>query len=166
MATPNVFQGDLHVTGTITAGALTPSGGTVKNSSVSSAAGDEIVATKLEHQHVLVYGKAGTAASETFGLYTAYGDGSIVSVKAASVAIAVGSATVTVDLKKNGTTVLSSVITLDSGNTARVAEAGTLSVTTYGDGDFFELVIVATASGGTIPTGLQVTVVLREDAAP
>jgi hypothetical protein len=81
------------------------------------------------------------------------------------VAIAVGGATVTVDVKKNGATVLSSVITLDSGNTARIMENGTLSGTTLAAGDFLEAVIVATAGGGTIPTGLLVQVIIDEDAA-
>ena len=79
---------------------------------------------------------------------------------------ALTTATVTVDLKKNGTTVLTGVITLDNGNTAYIPEAGSLGTATYGNDDVLTLVIVAAASGGTLPTGLGVTVILREDAAP
>lgn len=164
MAAPTVIQGDLHVTGTVTGGSLTPSALTVTNASVSSTAA--IAATKLEHQFALSYTQNGTAASATIPLHVAYGAGTIVSVKAASIAIAVGAATVTVDLKKGGTTCLSGVITLDSGNAARTSEAGSLTVTTYSADNFLELVIVATAGGGTLPTGLIVTVILRENAAP
>lgn len=161
----NTITGDLVVTGTLYTGAFVPSSGSVTNASVAATAA--IAATKLEHQFALTYGTSGTAASATVPIHIGYGlTGDIISIKAASIAIAVGAATVTVDLKKNGTTCLTGVITLDSGNTARVAEAGTLSVTTYAAGDLFELVIVATASGGTLPTGLGVTVILREDAAP
>lgn len=165
MAMVNTTYGDMHVTGTLTAGALTPSGGSVTNSSVSASAA--IQASKLEHQLHLTYGQSGTAASVTIPLHCAYGaTGDIISIKAGSVAVAVGAATVTVDLKKNGTTCLSGVITLDTGNSTYTGEAGTLSVTDYVAGDVFTLVIVATAGGGTLPTGLFVTVVLREDAAP
>ena len=164
MAAPTVIQGDLHVTGTVTGGSLTPSALTVTNASVSSTAA--IAATKLEHQFALSYTQNGTAASATIPLHVAYGAGTIVSVKAASIAIAVGAATVTVDLKKGGTTCLSGVITLDSGNAARTSEAGSLTVTTYSADNFLELVIVATAGGGTLPPGLIVTVILRENAAP
>ena len=164
MAAPTVIQGDLHVTGTVTGGSLTPSALTVTNASVSSTAA--IAATKLEHQFALSYTQNGTAASATIPLHVAYGAGTIVAIKAASIAIAVGAATVTVDLKKGGTTCLSGVITLDSGNTARTSEAGSLTVTTYSADNFLELVIVATAGGGTLPTGLIVTVILRENAAP
>ena len=164
MAAPTVIQGDLHVTGTVTGGSLTPSALTVTNASVSSTAA--IAATKLEHQFALSYTQNGTAASATIPLHVAYGAGTIVSVKAASIAIAVGAATVTVDLKKGGTTCLSGVITLDSGNAARTSEAGSLTVTTYSADNFLERVTVPTAGGGTLPTGLIGTVNLRENAAP
>lgn len=164
MAAPTVIQGDLHVTGTVTGGSLTPSALTVTNASVSSTAA--IAATKLEHQFALSFCSSGNAASATIPLHVAYGAGTIVSIKAASVTAPAGAATVTIDLKKGGTTCLSGVITLDSGNTARTSEAGSLSVTTYSADNFLELVIVATAGGGTLPTGLIVTVILRENAAP
>ena len=164
MAAVSTIQGDAHFTGTVTAGGLTPSAGTVTNTSVSATAA--IAATKLEHQFALSYTQNGTAASATIPLHVAYGAGTIVSIKAASIAAAVGAATVTVDLKKGGTTCLPGVITLDSGNTARTSEAGSLTVTTYSADNFLELVIVATAGGGTLPTGLIVTVILRENAAP
>lgn len=164
MASPTTFSGDVVVPGTLYVGSFVPSAGSVRNAGVAADAA--IQATKLQHQYVQHYFKTGTAATETVPIHVAYGaTGTIVAIKAGSIAIAVGAATVTIDLKKNGTTCLSAVITLDSGNTARVVEAGTLTVTDYVTGDFFELVITATAGGGTIPTGLGVVVVFREDAA-
>jgi hypothetical protein len=78
----------------------------------------------------------------------------VVSVKAGSIAIAVGAATVTVDVKKNNVSILTAVITLDTGNTARVAEAGTILTASAVAGDTYELVIVATAGGGTLAHGV------------
>jgi hypothetical protein len=68
---------------------------------------------------------------------------------------------VTVDLRKNGTTVLSAVITLNNANTARVAVAGALSVTTLVAGDVLE-VVTATAGGGTLATGVFAIVTVNE----
>jgi len=161
----NGVDGDFLVGGTLYVGSFVPSSGSIRNASVAADAA--IAASKLEHQFALTYGTSGTAASATIPIHCAYGaTGDVISIKAGSVAIAVGAATVTVDLKKNGTTVLTGVITLDTGNTAYIGEAGSILTAPYVAGDTFTLVVVATAGGGTLPTGLFVTVILREDAAP
>ena len=153
---------DVHVNGTLTAKVFSPPSGCIDNDAIEGGAG--IDTTKLDHRHRKTYAISGTAASVTYPIHIAKAAGTVLSIEAASIAIAVGSATVTVDLKKNGSSILTAVITLDSGNTARVAEAGTINTSAYVDGDFFELVIVATASGGTIPTGLIVDVEFDEAA--
>lgn len=135
-------------------------------STVNIAAGAGIDAGALDHQHRIHYGTSGTAASATVPIYECRGStGRIRQIRAGSIAIAIGAATVTIDLKKNGTTCLSAVITLDTGNTARISEAGTLTVTSLVVGDLLELVIVATAGGGTLPTGMWVDVTVDEDYA-
>lgn len=165
MAAPTTFPGDVHISGSLTCGSFTPSSGSVTNASVSASAA--VQASKLEHQYQPVYRQNGSASSVTETIHVGYGaTGDIIAFRAGSVAIAVGAATVTVDLKKNGTTCLSGVITLDSGNTAYTPEAGTLTTTTYVAGDVFTIVTVATAGGGTLPTGLFVQPIFREDAAP
>ena len=76
--------------------------------------------------------------------------------------------TVTVDVKKNGVSVLTAVITLDSANTARIAEDGTLDSgeVTLAVDDLLEIVIVATVGTGTLATGPFVDVVVEELGAP
>jgi hypothetical protein len=106
----------------------------------------------------------GTATTETaVPLGQGYAAGSIVAARASSIGVAAGAATVVIDLKKNGTTILSGTITLDSGNTLRVLEAGALATPTYAAGDHFEAAITATAGGGTLPTGLLVELILDEN---
>jgi len=144
--------------GTITAG-------TIVNADLADAAA--IVATKVQHQYSPLFAQANSAAASDTGrvLHVVKGaTGTIVAFRAGSIVAAIGAATVTVDLKKNGTTVLSAVITLDSGNTAYIVEEGTISVPAVVAGDVLTLVIVATAGGGTLPTGLFAQVVIREDA--
>jgi hypothetical protein len=69
---------------------------------------------------------------------------------------------VTVDLRKNGTTILTSVITISVAQAAYARVAGAIASAAYIAGDVFELVVTATAGGGTLPQGLFVDTVLRE----
>lgn len=158
------IEGDVYVTGALGAKTLSPPAGSIANAAVAALAG--IDATKLEHQHRIGWSQANvTAAAETRVVYVCYGTtGTILAFVAGSIAKAVGDSTVTVDLRKNGTTVLSAVITLDNANTNRVAEAGTISVPGLVAGDVLEVVVAVTAGTGTLPTGLFAAVTLEEDA--
>jgi hypothetical protein len=148
----------------LTAQTVTPSDGSVVNASVANSAG--ILATKLQQQYTKLYAQASatTASTITIPIHLVRGATcTLDSIKAGSVVANVGAATVTIDLKKNGTTVLSAVITLDNANTARVPEAGTITTAGGVADDLYELVITATAGGGTLATGLFVQVVINED---
>lgn len=143
------WPGDLHVQGHLSAN--TQSGPTV-----------------AETSHVFrgVYSQPNTAAtSETRIIHVARGAGTILSFNTGSIAAAVGNSTLTVDLKKNGASVLTGVVTLDNANTARVVETGTLSVTTLAAGDVLEVVTVATVGSGTLPTGVFASVNVSEGYA-
>jgi hypothetical protein len=157
-------EGDHHFVGSVSMGTLVPSAGSVGNTSIAALAG--IDAAKLEHRHQRTYAQPNTAATtETRALHVCYGaTGTILAFRAGSIAKAVGDSTVTVDLRKNGSTVLSAVIQLDSGNTNRVVEAGTVNTAGIVAGDLLEVVITATIGTGTLPTGVYCQVVLDEDA--
>lgn len=130
-------------------------------------ADDPLAYTNQQQKIAKHYSQSGTIASATVPIHVVHGTtGGAIAIKAGSISACTGPATVTIDLKKNGTTVLTGVITLDNGNTARVMEAGTLVASpTNAAGDFYELVITATASSGTLGTGLMVAVWFYEDAA-
>lgn len=136
----------------------------VSNSTIVAGAGIE--AEKLEHHHSITGNQPNTAATtETRVIHNVFGaTGDTLAFEAGSIVAATGNATVTLDVLKNGTTILTGVITLDSGNTARVAEAGSISVTALVDGDVLEVVIVATIGSGALPTGLFYNLRLNEDA--
>jgi hypothetical protein len=57
-------------------------------------------------------------------------------------------ASVTVDLKKNGSTVLSAVITLTNGSTSEQIYSASFSSVTYNIGDYFEAVLTVSSSTG------------------
>lgn len=159
------FEGDCFFAGNVSfGGSVVMPDGAVGDAEIEAFAG--VAQTKLEHQHRSGLGQPNTTAtSETRVVATIYGtSGTLLSFKAGSIAPCSGAATITVDLKKNGASVLSAVITLDSANTARVAESGSFSSTTLAAGDVLEVVVTATAGGGTLGTGLFAEVRWAEDA--
>lgn len=160
-------EGAFDFTGTIRfLGAVALPAGGIRDADVAATAG--IAHTKLEHQRVVTYGQNGTAAAATVPIHCVYGaTGDVLSVKAGSIAKCTGDSTISVDVKKNGTTILAAPIVLDVGNTARVAEAGTLVASpTLAAGDLLEAVIAVTAgTSNALGTGLWVTVALNEDAS-
>lgn len=158
------IESDVFVAGAFRSTSLSIPAGTVTNSGIAADA--DVATTKLQHRTISTYAQSGNATAVTIPIHRVYGTtGTIIAIHAGSIGVATSDAAVTVDLKKNGTTCLSGVITLDSGNTARIGEAGTLTVTSLAAGDLLELVVTAAAGGGALPTGLFVTTVIDEKAA-
>jgi hypothetical protein len=152
---------DVHVEGRLTAAQMSVPANAIVDASVASDA--KIAAAKVCHRIAARRAQVGTAATETVGLHIATAAGTVHAVRVAVIGAAIGAATVTVDIKKNGTTILTSVVTVNSGTAARTAVTGLLSVTAFAAGDVFEAVIVATAGGGTLPTGLLAELTVSED---
>lgn len=159
----NTVDGNLYVKGTLTAAAITIPAGAIIDTNVAVVPGGGITADKLQHRHIKQHSQPNTAATaETRFIHVARAAGSVQEIVAGSIAIAIGAAAATIDLKKNGTSILTSVLTLNSSNTARVVAVGTIATAAYVAGDWFELVITAAAGGGTLPTGLGAEVVFHE----
>lgn len=164
----SVIDGDLVIKGNLimtAGGAVALPANSIGDTQVSSAS--PLGVTKVTHQLSKTYDQAhGTAVASDTGtcIHIATGVGTVNGFSAAVRVIPIGAATVTVDLKKNGTTVLTTVITLDNANVAYTAEAAAITTPAYVAGDFFEVVIVATAGGGTLPQGLGVQATFRETA--
>lgn len=159
----NRIDGDLQIGGRLMPKYLSYPDQSLDSAAVAADAG--IAASKLEHQHQPTFAQPNTTATaETRALHVARGAGEIVAFKAGSIAVCSGNATMTADLRKNGTSVLSAVITLDSANTNRVAEAGTVTTATLAAGDLLEVVTTVNAGTGALGTGLFASAVIREDA--
>lgn len=164
MTEPTIIGGDLRVRGAIIPGSIRMPAGSVTDDGV--AAGADISAAKLVHRHNAVWQQPNTAATaETRTIHVVRVAGIISEILAGSIAAAIGDSTVTIDVKKNGTSVLSSAIVLDNSNTARVPELGTIntSVDDVVADDWLEVVITISAGTGTLPTGVFVQVLIEED---
>ena len=92
------------------------------------------------------------------------GAGTIIDFSAGVLAAAVGAATVTIDLKKNGTTILAGLLTIDNTLAINTLKFNTPSSLTLATNDVLTLVITAAAGGGTLPTGLFINVRYSEAA--
>lgn len=163
----DVFGGNVLIQGTLTAsGFVAPSGCiTPSNIATPAAGGNGIDISKLNHRNKAPYSQPeGTAVvTETRIIAITHGTvGVIVALNAALKVACVGAATITIDLKKNGTSVLSSVLTFTSSTPAMTAESGTITTTATAIGDIFELVITATAGGGTLGQGLYAEAIIDE----
>jgi hypothetical protein len=158
------ISGNLIVDGQVIPRLLSVPASSVGDAAVSAAAG--IDASKLDHQHQQTYSQPNTAATaEVRVLHVVRGaTATVLAVKAGSIAKAIGDSTVTIDVKKNGTTILSSTFVLDSSNSNYVAESGTVNVSAGVVGDVYTAHITISAGSGTLPTGVYVTIELREDA--
>jgi len=135
----------------------------ITNTMIATSA--DIDASKLEQYKVVTYAQAGTAATETVILGVIRGaTGLTLAVECSNVTACAGASTVTVDVKKNGTTILSSVVTLDSSTGALGVETGTVTVTSLADGDVLTAVITANQSGtDALASGVAVQVDWNED---
>lgn len=165
MATPTIVQGDV-----IQKGLFVPDSITMPANSVSDAAipaGANVSADKVEARVYAGWSQPNsTATAETRSLFVAKRAGTITDVLAGSIAKATGDSTVTVDVKKNGTSIMTSTIVLDSTNTNRVGEVGALngSLVAFVAGDWFETSIAISAGTGTLPTGVFVQLEARQNA--
>ncbi len=80
--------------------------------------------------------------------------GTVMSFIAGCCTPCVGADTIDVDLHKNGTTILSSLIELDSADAAYAILNGTISDSDMAADDVFEIVIAVNAGGGTMGQGV------------
>jgi hypothetical protein len=122
----------------------------------------------LQQQFVEIYAQTSTAsaANDQQVMHVVNGaTGVIQSFGAGNVVAATSTGAITVDLLKNGTTILTATYTLNSTSTAYtlVAPAGFTS-TAVVVGDVLEIKLSGTtAGGGAKPIGVFARLVIRED---
>ncbi len=125
--------------------------GTISDQHVNSAAAINV--TKMQHAYYLRtdFGlKIGdTPVTSEKVVHVANSAGTIRSF-AAMVNVAMSSGSITFDLKKNGTTILTAVITIDNTIAGRQTVTGTIATPAFSAGDVFSIAETISA-----PTGSQ-----------
>jgi len=168
MAIASRHEGDHHFTGNLSAVTMTIPSGAVSNTHVAAAAA--IAASKQQHRYAnnLSQPADDTSVDEDKAIHIVYGStGEIISFEAGSATACEGDGEINVDLRKNGLTssLLNSVIKLDSDNTAYVAEAGVIDSADLIDGDVVRVVISTAKTSGTVGKGVFASLLHNEDAA-
>jgi hypothetical protein len=153
----NRVEGDQVVTGEI----LGPTNiqypaGKIDNAAVSSTAA--IAASKCQKSLRYTYFQPGTMADATIVCFFALNTITFKHVRVTNLTACTGDATCTVDVKANGTTILSSVVTLDSSTAAYSERSGTITDTSAADGEYITVVIDATVGTGALGTGVMVQI--------
>lgn len=165
MANGIVVTGDLHVTGRLTAGSATLPASSVGNTAVDASSPIAASKTQLRLRQVYSQESATTAADESRTVHVAQAAGTVVGFSCGCIVANVGDSTVKFDLKKNGTTVLTGQVTVDSGDAAYAVLDGTLDggQIDYVADDVFEILIDATVGTGTLGKGAFAVAVFDED---
>lgn len=107
-----------------------------------------------------------TAASGTIILGIATRPGKVADVRIAAITPLTGNATYTVDVRKNGATILTAPLALSAATAARASVVGTLNTlgkATVASGDFFEAVITDTPGAGTAPANVAIQAQLLQN---
>lgn len=102
----------------------------------------------------LLLGVQAAAASGTVVLGVAPRAGQITDARVAAITPLTGNATYTVDIHKNGVSILSAVLALSTGTAARASVVGALATTSVAAGDFFEAVVTNTPGTGAAPANI------------
>lgn len=162
------IKDDFHISGRLSCDRFNPPDSCIGNDAVDPD--DPLDETKTAHRQVLLYlNGAGlvttTATAERKIFHLAYQDGVITSVRIGVADAAVGDSTVTVDILKNGTTVLSAPITLTNADldyTFQTAGLSTPGGVSFDEEDYLEASVTVSAGTGTLPKGVHAAVVVTE----
>jgi len=172
MSTPTKIEGDLFVNGELRSKSQVVPDGSIDNAAIAALAG--LAATKLEHQHALIYSQAAGSdiVAATVPIKIIRGlSGLVVDVEVvAQTAPVGGDLAFTVDVLKateaspSPDSILQSIITVDATNADYEIVQGTVDNGDMSDGETMMVAVAVSGSTGSQGQGLVVTVTLREDA--
>ena len=144
---------------------LRPNAGFLESGHVEASAGIE--ASKLEHQHRATYAQESAttaAAANDRVIHVVKGTtGTLKTFSAGCVVANIGNSTIDVDLHKNGVSVLTAAISIDSGDAAYAIVAGIIDTAAVVADDVLEVVVTVTAGTGTLGKGVFASLDLWED---
>lgn len=158
----DIVNNDLLVNGAIYASRYVFPTGAVTNAAIVAAAA--IDATKSQQQYQPCFGQNGTAVAERKVIHLVQGaTATIVSFKCGVRVACSGNATITVDLLKNGVSVLSAAEVLDLNDAAFAITTPVVSTTGGVVTNVYEVNVTVNAGTGTLGQGLFAQMTIRED---
>jgi len=134
---------------------------------VLNEGGTAILASDMGHTHQITYSQDAAcpgAHDANVVLHVGCGTaGTLKSFSAGIISPSTGNSTISVDLKKNGTTMLSAALSLTSTEIAYELKHAVLTVTTIAAEDVLTVVVTVSEGTGTLGTGVFAVAVLDED---
>jgi len=156
MGATSRHEGALHVAGKLSAKTIVYPTGSI------------MPAANQKHRYILHWSNesASAAADGAWVIHVVHGaTATINSIKVGAVVACTGAGTVDFELLKNGATVLTAAVRIDSGDAAYALVAGSIASPFLSVGDVLEIAIDETAGGGVVAKGVFAVVELDEDAA-
>lgn len=169
MAQAATFNADVTINGALTCQTFN-TGAVITNSMIGAGGtGLGIAASKLEHQFQATVAQAYATTIATFrqSIHLVRGaTGTLISFACYLSQACIGDSTVSVQLKKNGSNVLSAALTFSSADAAFALKSTTsFTSTALAVGDYLEVDVTATVGTGTLGKGFFAELNSREDAA-
>src|SRR5574343_1248781 len=150
---------DAYFAGTLQADTLIPSVGCVENEHLAD--GENFEADKFQHEHRLAAFFPRSVADETRPIHIFLYSGEVKTIRVKFSTAHVGESTCSIDLKKNGSSILSAPISTALADGVAV-KRGTVAANTCVAGDVITVVLDATVGTGTLGIGLFVEIGLWE----
>lgn len=155
-------QQDVRVEGILSARTLVPSAECVFDIHVAATAA--IATIKMLHKHLKRVSQSGIAVAETRAIHVVIGaTGTLKYFRVGSIEPCTGVAEITIDLLKNGVSILTAPVVLTSSDTGRVDKETNFIITPVLVGDWFEVVITVAAGGDTLGSGVACELEIDED---
>jgi hypothetical protein len=156
------LPGDLHITGRLSADEISYPAESIGDAEIADDAA--IDPSKVVQQYVKELKINGAVAARTEPIHVAVGAGELVGVDAGQITLNTVDATTTINVLKNGVTVLSAPLVLDSGDTIRELVAAGIdpAAADYVVDDWFDVTVAVAAGAGALGTGLIVRLIFRE----
>lgn len=166
MAVPTIHQGDHKFIGDLVCtGTFRAPSGNITNDMIATDAG--ILTSKLQHRHrpflSQVHGSAATAERRV--VFNAKAAATVNAITATVSVACVSGATITIDLYKNGSSILTGTFQIDDADAAYASVTGVINNGVLAAGDKLEIVVTVAAGGGTLGQGLFVEVEVDEAAS-
>jgi len=159
-----IIPNDMVVQGVLTPQGFNPPAACIPNAAITGP----IQASNLRQQYVKGFAQtkgAGAAVAQRQIVHVVRGaTATLTFLRAVLQQANVGGATVTVDLYKNGSSILSATMTITNATAAyTVVSTSAFTSTALVAGDVLEIVVTVATGGGTLGQGLQVDVEFNED---
>lgn len=156
------LPGDIYVDGELTAQSMDYPTGSIRAVHIDPMT--QLSSVLIEQQYVRDVRQFGAVVNRTEPIHVAIAAGEVLSIDAGMIVPPTLTATVTIDLLKNGVTILSSTLVINNGLVAR--DTATTGITggseDYVAGDWFDVQTTIATPTGVIGSGLFIRVVFRE----